>query len=261
MGHSVVRVATYNIHKCRGMDRRVRPDRIVSVLREVDADIVALQEVVSIEGAKPEDDQARFVAEELGYHFAFGENRRHNGGRYGNVLLTRFPIRNHCNYDITTSRGRESRGCLRADLHHEAGTLHVFNVHFGTRYFEQRLQARKLVEDGILTGDELDGPRIVLGDFNEWLRGSVTYTLSTHLDKANVGDGRPLARTFPGALPIFRLDHIYFERTLGLKHLHRHRTRTAMVASDHLPLVADLTVPAEGSPDSSPSPDPIDFVH
>jgi endonuclease/exonuclease/phosphatase family metal-dependent hydrolase len=224
------------------MDRRVRPDRIVTVLREVGADIIALQEVVSIEGAKREDDQARFVAEELGYHFAFGENRRHNGGRYGNVVLTRFPIQRHRNYDITTSTGRESRGCLRADLHLDAGMLHIFNVHFGTRFFEQRLQARKLLEDGILTGDELAGPRIVLGDFNEWLRGSVTYTLSSHLSKANVRKNLKRSRTFPGALPMFHLDHIYFERTLRLKRLYRHQTRTAVVASDHLPLVADLAV-------------------
>jgi endonuclease/exonuclease/phosphatase family metal-dependent hydrolase len=227
------------------MDRRVRPDRIVAVLREVSADIIALQEVVSIEGGEREEDQARFVAEELGYHFAFGENRQHNGGRYGNVVLTRFPIKRHQNYDITTSKGRESRGCLRADVHLEAGTLHVFNVHFGTRFFEQRKQARKLIEEGILTGEELAGPRVVLGDFNEWLRGSVTATLSSHLNKANVRKHLRRSHTFPGAWPIFQLDHIYFDRTLRLKHVHRHKSRTAMVASDHLPLVADLTVPAE----------------
>ncbi|HEX4997983.1 MAG TPA: endonuclease/exonuclease/phosphatase family protein, partial [Terriglobia bacterium] len=155
----VVRVATYNIHKCRGMDGRVRPDRIVAVLAEVNADIVALQEVVSIDGGERELDQARFVAEELGYEFAFGENRRHNGGRYGNVVLTRFPIQAHRNYDISTGRGRENRGCLRTDVNLKTNTLHVFNAHFGTRFFEQREQARMLVEEGILTGEELEGPR------------------------------------------------------------------------------------------------------
>jgi len=71
-----LRIVTYNVHKCRGVDRRVRPDRIVEVLRELRPDIVALQEVVSLEGGSREEDQARFVAGELGFHFAFGENRR-----------------------------------------------------------------------------------------------------------------------------------------------------------------------------------------
>jgi endonuclease/exonuclease/phosphatase family metal-dependent hydrolase len=224
------------------MDRRVRPDRIVNVLRELRPDIVALQEVVSLEGASPEQDQARFVAEELGFYFAFGENRRHQGGRYGNVVLTRFPIQGHRNYDISAG-GRERRGCLRTDVRFDEETLHVFNVHFGTRFFEQRKQARKLIEEGIVTNDELRGPRIVLGDFNEWLRGSVTSTLSAHLNKANTRRNLKKSRTFPGPFPIFRLDHIYLDRTLRLKRLYRHRSRIALVASDHLPLVADLTLP------------------
>ena len=237
----LLRIVTYNIHKCRGMDRRVRPDRIVKVLRELRPDIVALQEVVSLEGASREQDQARFVAEELGFHFVFGENRRHQGGRYGNVVLTRFPIQSHRNYDISAG-GRERRGCLRTDVRFDDGTLHVFNVHFGTRFFEQRKQARKLIEEGIVTNEDLAGPRIVLGDFNEWLRGSVTSTLSAHLNKANVRRNLKKSRTFPGRFPIFRLDHIYIDRTLRLKHLYRYRSRTALVASDHLPLVADLSL-------------------
>jgi endonuclease/exonuclease/phosphatase family metal-dependent hydrolase len=219
----------------------VRPDRIVEVLRELRADIVALQEVVSLEGGAREEDQARFVAGELGLHFAFGENQLHNGGRYGNVILTRFPIEGHQNYDISAG-GRERRGCLRTDVRFHNDTLHIFNVHFGTRFFEQRKQARKLFDDGIVVNEDLRGPRIVLGDFNEWLRGSVTSTLTAHLDKANVRHHLKRSRTFPGRFPIFRLDHIYFDRKLRLKRLARHRTRTAMVASDHLPLVAELSL-------------------
>jgi endonuclease/exonuclease/phosphatase family metal-dependent hydrolase len=238
---SSLRIVTYNIHKCRGMDRRVRPERIVQVLKELRPDIVALQEVVSHEGRSREEDQARYVAEELGFHFAFGENQRHKGGRYGNVVLTRYPIQWHRNYDISTG-GRENRGCLRADVRFNGETLHVFNVHFGTRFFEQRKQARKLIDEGIVVNEGLEGPRIVLGDFNEWLRGSVTHTMTAHLYKANTRLHLKKSRTFPGRFPIFRLDHIYFDRQLRLKRLARHRSQTALVASDHLPLVADLSL-------------------
>ena len=245
--HTTVRIATYNIHKCRGMDRRVRPDRIVKVLREVQADIIALQEVVSLEGGAPEEDQARYVADALGFHFAFGQNRFHRGGRYGNVVLARFPIHSHINYDISATGGRESRGCLRTDVTLNGVILHVFNVHFGTRVFEQRSQARQLFDQNIVTHRELSGHRIVLGDFNEWLRGSVISTLGTHFDRPSVHSQLRRSRTFPGTLPIFRLDQIYYDRPLRLQRVHRHRTRTAIIASDHLPLVAELAVPGSSS--------------
>ena len=99
-----------------------------------------------------------------------------------------------------------------------------------------------MINEEIVTDRHLVGPRIVLGDFNEWMRGSVTPKLTAHLDKANVRRNLRRSRTFPGAFPVFRLDNIYFERSLQLKHLHRHKSRAALVASDHLPLVADLSV-------------------
>src|SRR5919206_4079330 len=109
------RVVTYNVHKCRGLDRRVRPRRIAAVVRALDADVVALQEVLSVRGGAREADQARCIAEELGYHCTMGENRRLRGGAYGNVVLSRRRAVHVENYDITW-RGRERRGCLRGDL-------------------------------------------------------------------------------------------------------------------------------------------------
>ncbi|HYE15067.1 MAG TPA: endonuclease/exonuclease/phosphatase family protein, partial [Pyrinomonadaceae bacterium] len=144
-----VRVVTYNVHKCQGLDRRVRPARIASVLRETGADVIALQEVVSVEDdARREMHQARFIAEELGYEYRVGENRKHQGGSYGNVVLTRMPVERCCNFDITW-RWREPRGCLRVDVRLGDGgaapVLHVFNVHLGTAYMERRNQGRRLV--------------------------------------------------------------------------------------------------------------------
>jgi endonuclease/exonuclease/phosphatase family metal-dependent hydrolase len=116
------RIATYNIHKCKGLDLRVKPRRIVEVLRQINADVIALQEVVSIENGPAEKNQARFIADELGYEMTFGENRRHRGGGYGNVLLSRFPIVESRNLDISI-RGREPRGCLHTGVRIKADTL------------------------------------------------------------------------------------------------------------------------------------------
>jgi endonuclease/exonuclease/phosphatase family metal-dependent hydrolase len=244
------RVVTYNVHKCQGLDRRVRPARIASVLREMDADLIALQEVVSVEsGAAREAHQARFIAEELGYDFRIGENRRHKGGAYGNVVLSRLPI-GHCrNYDITW-RGREPRGCMRVDVQLGEGkgegeppaVLHFFNVHLGTAFVERRQQGRKLVSDEILCDSKLEGPRVVLGDFNEWTHGLASRLLSGELRSADVRQHLRSARTYPGAFPLLHLDHVYYDHALELERLRLHRSLTALVASDHLPLVADFRV-------------------
>jgi endonuclease/exonuclease/phosphatase family metal-dependent hydrolase len=239
-----LRVATYNVHKCMGLDRRERPARIASVLREVDADLIALQEVVSVESnASREAHQARFIAEELGYGFHLGENRRHKGGAYGNVVISRLPVVHCHNYDITW-RWQEPRGALRVDVQLDetgASVLHLFNVHLGTAFIERRHQGRKLVGEGILRDPHLrESPRVVLGDFNEWTHGLASRLLSQELRSADLRQHLRTRRTYPGALPFLHLDHIYYDPALTLERLTLHRTRLALVASDHLPLVADF---------------------
>jgi endonuclease/exonuclease/phosphatase family metal-dependent hydrolase len=245
-----LRVATYNIHKCRGLDRRTRPARIVEVLRELDADVIALQEVLSRQDNRIEEDHARFIAAQLGLHYRSGHNRKIGDGLYGNVLLSRFPLRAVCNYDIST-RGREPRGCLRVDASMPGGALlHIFNVHLGTALRERRKQARILVSPDVLNRPDLTGPRIVLGDFNEWTRGLATRLLRAHFVAADLHQYPKRSRTYPGLLPFLHLDHIYFDPALRLHHLRLHRTRRTLVASDHLPLVAELSleVPVAGEP-------------
>jgi endonuclease/exonuclease/phosphatase family metal-dependent hydrolase len=232
------RVVTYNVHKCRGLDRRVRPARIVDVLQQIDADVIALQEVVSIEEKTPEENQARFIAESLGLDYRLGETRKHKGGAYGNLVLSRMPIISTRNYDLSQP-GREARGCLRVDLEVREGmTLHFYNIHLGTAYLERRRQARQLLDGDILSGH--GGSRIVLGDFNEWTRGLTTKLLSRHFECVIARFHLGRARTYPGVMPFLHLDHVYFDRSLKLKGAALHRSRTALIASDHLPIVADF---------------------
>ncbi|MGB8507292.1 MAG: endonuclease/exonuclease/phosphatase family protein [Pyrinomonadaceae bacterium] len=248
-----LRIVTYNVHKCRGLDRRVRPARIAAVLRETGADVIALQEVVNVEDSRARElHQARFIGEELGYGYCVGENRRHGGGAYGNVVLSRLPVACVHNHDITW-RGREPRGALRVDVRLEGMSggevLHIFNVHLGTAFIERRQQGRQLVSDAVLRNEELKGPRVVLGDFNEWTRGLASRLLSEELKSADVRRHLRHARTYPGPLPFLHLDHIYYDPTLELERLTLHRSLTALVASDHLPLVADFRLrhqPNEG---------------
>jgi endonuclease/exonuclease/phosphatase family metal-dependent hydrolase len=224
------------------MDRRVQPERIATVLREIDADVIALQEVIADEGGAREMNQAAYIAEQLpGYSARFGEARKHRGAPYGNAVLSRLPLVASQTYDLTRA-GRERRGCLRVDVEFGGQVLHVFNVHLGTSFFERRHQGRKLISTDVLRSAELKWPSIVVGDFNEWTRGLATRLMSTHYRSVDALLHLKRRKTYPGVLPIFHLDHFYFDERLELVRAELVRTQLAKVASDHLPIVAEFRV-------------------
>jgi endonuclease/exonuclease/phosphatase family metal-dependent hydrolase len=236
-----LRIVTYNIHKCRGMDARVRPERVAAVLAELDADVIALQEVVR---GKKEKDQLVVIAKAIGAkHYRFGVTRKYRGADYGNAIISRFPIISHEAYDITASR-REPRGCLRADIDIGPRTLRLFNAHLGTGLFERRKQAQLLIADKLLNNPKFYGSRIMLGDFNEWTRGLTTRLLKAHLVSADLRPFMRRAKTYPGIAPFMHLDHIYFDPAFQLTNVILCRTRQAKIASDHLPLIAEFTLAA-----------------
>lgn len=251
-----LRIATYNVHKCQGMDGRVRPERIAEVIREFAPDVLALQEVLSIDDGRREMNQARYLAESLGMALAFGQTRELNGGAYGNVLLSKLPVRSFCHYDLSVP-GRENRGCLRTDVHLPDNTvLHVFNLHLGTAFMERRRQAKMLLEQELIRSRDLDGARIVLGDFNEWLPGLVSRVLAAEFQSADIRTLLKYKRTYPGVFPLMHLDHIYYDAALRPVKVLLHRTMKALLASDHLPLVADFAVNSETQPASHSLSDP-----
>ena len=133
--HVDVRIATYNIHRCRGMDRRTMPGRVAEVIREMNADVVALQEVI---GAGPDSlGQAEEIGASLGMGWVMHSVRMLRGHHFGNVVLSRFPVVHHGHYDLSW-RTCEERACQRVDLDVGGGLLHVYNVHLGTAVLERR---------------------------------------------------------------------------------------------------------------------------
>lgn len=231
-----VRIVTYNVHRCRGMDRRTRPERIVAALTSIDADIIALQEVIG-------PGRTAGHAEELGAALAMGwvmasarEYRRH---QYGNVVLSRHPIRDHSQHDLSWETC-EPRTAQRVGIDVHGRLLHVYNVHLGTALLERRYQARRLaawVHDRRVTG-----PKLVVGDFNEWSRGIATSVLTERLQSIDLFAHLKRRRTYPGFFPLLHLDHIYFDGDIEVRRVELPRTRLTLVASDHLPLVADVHV-------------------
>ncbi len=236
-------VASYNIHRGVGLDRRRDLDRIAAVIAEIAPDVIGLQEVIRENGeVDPLADQAAYLAARLGMHFVMGETRSHGGGFYGNAVLTRLPILGSVRRDLSHGT-REPRGCLRVDLGVHGSALHVFNCHFGLAMRERRQQLELLAEFmGVASG--LEGPRVLMGDFNEWHRGPI----SRGLRREFTSPMRRMRRTHPAVFPLFALDRIYWDMELQGEAFHVHRSRLARVASDHLPVLARLRVRPRPAP-------------
>lgn len=228
------------------MDGRTRVDRIAEVLSGVGADIVALQEVFASERGR--FSQVEILASELGLDSAFGRTEYKYGRPYGNAILSRWPIRSSAGFNLRWTR-REQRGCIRADIDTPSGVIHAFNIHMGTSYFERRHQIRWFVqEDQVHNG--LDGPRVLVGDFNEWVSGLTTRMLQDEFESLNMQLHIRKRRSYPGLLPFLHLDHIYFERPLQIQRAELVRNRKTLIASDHLPLVAEFQMVSRANGDS-----------
>lgn len=237
-----LRIVTYNIHRCVGLDRRRRPQRIVSVLQQIEPDIVGLQEVVSVRNGRPEDDQSKYIADALQMEYKMGITRTYRGGVFGNVLLSRLPFLSTRTFDLSHP-GREERGCLHVDFGISKNhVLHVYNVHFGVAFRERRHQARRMMNELMSTFERQHGMRILLGDFNDWTRRLPTRLFSSHFSGEDIRRSLRTRRTYPGILPFIHLDHIYYDDKLVLRRVRIHKSPTSLIASDHLPLVADFTL-------------------
>lgn len=232
-----LRVVTYNIHKCRGLDGRTDVERIVKVLRALHADVIALQEVVG-PGAKSTG-QEETIAMRLGMVPILAPARTYRGHPYGNAVLSRLPVSRQFICDLSQS-GHEARLCQRIDIVLQGHTVHFYNVHLGTSAHERARQAKKLVS--FVMDDHVHGPKILVGDFNEWMKGPATELLNGRLKSLDLIPHLRWQRTYPGFLPVFHLDHLYYAGHVEVHKLHVPRRWPALIASDHLPIVAELFI-------------------
>ena len=232
-----LRIATYNIHKCRGLDGRRQPGRIASVLTALRPDVAALQEVV---GVGPRGmGQEEGLSTRLGMAAFLSPARKLRGHVYGNAVLSRLPIMDHGSHDLSQD-GYEPRVCQRVDVLLRGHPIHIYNVHLGTAAAERRAQAERLIH--FLLGSKTPGAKIVLGDFNEWKKGPATKLLCEKLQSLDLLPFLKWRRTYPGIFPLFHLDHIYYQGRVEIEKVEVPRTWSALVASDHMPLLAELSI-------------------
>lgn len=224
-----LRVATYNVHQCVGRDGRFDPDRVAGVLRELDADVLALQELQwrSSDALHLLD---KFAAH-LGQRPIPGPTLLRPDGHYGNAVLTRFPISSVHLLDLTVL-GHEPRGAIDALVETARGALRVVATHLGLLPGERRLQMRKLLAH---LDERTQLPTVLMGDINEWfLWGRPLRWLHARFGHA------PAPPTFPACLPMFALDRVWMAPRDRLLRVLAHQSRSARRASDHLPLLAQI---------------------
>lgn len=258
-----LRALSYNIHKCiGGVDRRYDPSRIAEVIRKLDVDVAMLQEVDGGVARSNHDHQVELLAEQLGlrYHTWFPNVDVRGGGQYGNAILSRYPIIESTNIDLSI-RWKKRRSALHAVLrvrHDDVDrTVHLYNMHLGLARFERRIQLRKFLDSHPFQNLHHDTPIVVGGDLNDVYGG-----LGLLLAPAGFRgiERRPL--TFPAWGPLRALDAIFVRGDMDFMRLARCDSDLARRASDHRPLIADIRLlpndHAHGTPgaDKPPAPRP-----
>jgi endonuclease/exonuclease/phosphatase family metal-dependent hydrolase len=237
-----IRLASYNVHSWFGRDLRCDPERVVEVIRELDAHIIALQEAKTIRDHALTASLEGFCDEE-GYEIVEGPTLEDGKSSYGNALLCRFPIRKTSKVDLSVPF-REPRGALAADIEHQGVKIQVVATHLGLRARERVRQVSQLLE-WLSSEVSRAAPDVLslMGDVNEW-RGK-----GAALRRIESAFGQIYApRTFPAARPWLRLDRIWvLPRSAMIGRVHAHRSPLARLASDHLPVLAEVELSGRGS--------------
>ncbi len=231
----MVRLITYNIRGTKGMDNRRSARRIAEVVRNSGAQVVYLQEVHQRLPYSRMIDQPKVLARELGMSISFGINLKIGIGNYGNAVLTSYEMTRVENHAMT-SKG-EPRGALEVGLVTPDGPLTVFCTHFGLNHLERETQGRELAE----WVNAAPKPVVVCGDFNEEADAGVIGGLITSAGLIDAYAGGP--PTFDSLNPASRIDFVLHDPSVSVEAISLIDT----LASDHLPIVADLTLPTSSA--------------
>jgi endonuclease/exonuclease/phosphatase family metal-dependent hydrolase len=247
--HNTLRIATFNIHKgLTHFNARFALHHQRELLRKLQADVVFLQEVRDEHAqhskrfaAWPEFGQAEFLADAVWPDYAYGKNSVYPAGHHGNALLSKFPIINTVNQDISAHTAEE-RGMLHCeiDVPNWDTPLHTVCVHLGL-FAHWRRQQLLTVAEYIERHVPPNAPLIIAGDFNDWgMRTGRIFAERLHMHEVFEHHvGKP-ARSFPSWLPMLRLDRIYV-RGFNVKHVEVHSGPQFVKISDHAILTATLS--------------------
>ena len=243
------RVMTYNVHRCRGLDRVWSPERIAEVIASCHPDIVALQELDVGRARSGHVDQAEAIARDLGMDVQFFPALRVMEELYGDAILSRWPAKTVKAAALPALRlpGLEPRGALWSSIRMGGVAVQVINTHLSVLGRERLRQIDALLGPEWLGHPNCRDPVIVLGDFNATTRSRAYARLGERLRDVYGALPRrrkaPSRATFPTRFPRLCLDHIFVGKSVDVIRASTVRTPLASFASDHLPVLAELKVP------------------
>jgi endonuclease/exonuclease/phosphatase family metal-dependent hydrolase len=226
------------------MDRRHDPDRVAGVIRGLDPDIVALQELEANHRRSGRIDQPGLMAERLGMDYVYHPSRIRGEAGFGNAIFSRLRLRPVRSALLPGMRlvKLQHRSALWAQVEAEGRRIQVINTHFGLLGRERLLQARALCSPSWIEHPECrHDPRILCGDFNATPRSRPYRLLAGALRDALRLAGDPKARTWPSVLPVVRYDHVFVGHGLDVARVSVIRGGIAAKASDHLPVVMEFS--------------------
>lgn len=230
---TTLRLATYNIHKFVGTDGRRDPARVLAVLRAIDADVVAIQEFQTHAVRHTGGPDADAFARQAGYAVLQQPVRRVAGDFQANLVLTRLPVRHQRFLDLRSGRS-EPRGAICADLDAGPHGLRVVATHLGLVPGARGKQLRRILEE---CRAHEGHPFVLMGDLNAWIPwGPVDRRLRREFR------GHLQPPSFPAARPVLPLDRIVMRPGRAIRRVVAHAAEPAPVASDHLPVVADIVL-------------------
>ena len=246
----LLRVMTYNIHSCRGTDGRCDPSRIGEVIERANPDVVTLQEVDRASTGGLHTDQARYIADATGMEAHFTRAHSREYGDYGIATLLRHPFTVHAEGALPRING-EPRAAQWLRVSSRGVTFDVINTHLSLHFRERFSQVKSMLHHEAVSPPDNDVPSfptlpkvttqvILCGDFNAGVWSPEYRYLSSRLHDAQRQVRRWPRPTFPSRFPLLRLDHIWVGGGWQVTAAYVPRTRLTRMASDHLPLVADL---------------------
>jgi len=239
-----LRVMTYNVHGCGGMDGRVSPRRVARVIDAYDPDIIALQEVDLGRRRSRAEDQVALIAKQLGLNYVFCPTVTHGEEHYGHALLTHWPVevlkRTRLPAD-PRKLSREPRAALWARVIIDGRPVNVITTHLGLGLAERAAQVRALIGPDWIGAVPEGEPAILCGDFN-LPPGNASYRhlVAKLRDVQRATPGHRALRTFSSLQPFMRIDHIFLTPHFRAQAVMVPRTDLTRITSDHLPLLADL---------------------
>jgi endonuclease/exonuclease/phosphatase family metal-dependent hydrolase len=241
----LLRLMTYNVHSCVGSDGRLSVERVADVIAESHADIVALQEVDVGQSRSGKVHQGEWIAERLGMHHLFSSARETGGGQYGNAILSRYPMQSVRAALLPTRTARkllEPRVAQWAKIDAQGHELHLVNTHLSLDRHERLAQARALLGTEWVLHPEHRAATLVCGDFNSIPWSRVCRAMNEKLVDCRRAPATSRWGTFPSWFPVLRLDHVFASADVELVATEVLRSRGTRLASDHLPLVAQVRV-------------------